>query len=95
MFTIKLCKGSVTKLVQAEEVNIYPAGPKSGMAPEPQDRTNDVREIAIILGDRSDAFYVTYPSEPRPQGWAEETQFFDSAYIENDRGATTEVVRPY
>ena len=101
MFTIKLCRGSVTKLVQADEVNIYPAGPKSGgigfvgMAPEPKDRTNDIREIATLLGERSAVFYITYPSEPRPKGWSDEAEFFDSAYIENDKGATTQIVRPY
>ncbi len=94
MFTVKLVKGSHTKLVQAEEVNICAAGPRNGIAKDPIDRTNDVREVAI-LGPRNEAFYITSPLESKPQGWALETQFFDAAYIENEAGATTEIVRPY
>jgi len=95
MFTVKLYRGHIVRMVQADQVDIYPVGPAAGTAPEPKDRTNDVREVATILGTRTDAFFVADTSKGRPPGFAQEVQFFDSAFIENDHGATTEVVRPY
>jgi hypothetical protein len=100
MFTIKLCRGHVTKLVQADEIDIYPSGPAPNSDSDPSQRTNDIREIAIRLGDRTEAYYITHCKgaglvSPHIQGWDDGTQFFDTAYIENDKGATTEIVRPY
>ena len=100
MFTVKLCRGHVTKLVQADEIDIYPSVPAPNSDSDPSQRTNDVREIAIRLGDRTEAYYITHCKgtslvSPQITGWADGTQFFDTAYIENDKGATTEVVRTY
>ena len=96
MFTVKLIRGHITKIVQAEQVDIYPSGPMaSDCPPDPKDRTTDVLELALKAGSHYAAFYVTDTSKPRPQGWADHFEFFDVAYIENERGATTEVVRPY
>lgn len=94
MFTVKLCKGHSIKLVGAIEVDVHACGPASGTAPEPKDRTNDVREISIRKHDgTTEAFYVA--QKPQPEGWAEAIDFYDVAYIENMNGATTETVRPY
>lgn len=97
MFTVKLVRGHVMKILEAEQVNIYPAGPAAkGCAPDPEDRTTDVLEVAIRKADGcTEAFYVVGAGKPRPQGWADGVDFFDIAYVENERGATTEVVRPY
>jgi hypothetical protein len=94
MFTVKLVRCHVTKIIQAEEVNIYPSGPFSAMADDPGERTNDVREVYTSLGAKSFVFYVVKNAE-RPPWMHNDFQVFDSAYVENDAGATTEVVRPY
>ena len=46
-------------------------------------------------GSTVGGFYVADPQKPRPQGWADEVQFYDRAYIENAHGATTETVYAY
>jgi hypothetical protein len=95
MFTVKLVRGHTTKIVQAEQVDIYPAGPASGCAPDPKDRTTDVLEVVIKSGTHQEAFPIVNTKKTEVSGWADGTVFFDAAYIENDRGCTTEIVRPY
>ena|ERR1035441_6180228 len=97
MLTVKLFRGHAIKIVEAEEVNVFPSGHAEGSEQDPRKRTNEVREIEVSTNNRTqgDAFYVADPSKPRPEGYAECIEFYDSAYIENARGATVEVVRPY
>lgn len=98
MFTIKLQRGHTTRLVQADSVQIFAAGPAKQMAADPKDRTNDVREISVMVEGAGSTsinrvFYVA-----KVKCWAHETEavnVFDTVYIENDRGATTEIVRPF
>ena len=95
MFTVKLVRGHTTKLVQAEQVDIYPAGPASGIADDPKDRTTDVLELVVKSGSHSEMFPIVDTKKTKVLGWADSVVFFDAAYIENDRGCTTEIVRPY
>lgn len=93
MFTVKLSKTVErdgeqyvsTKLVEALEVNVYTGAPREWC------------EVAVIFsrtdGDNA-AFYIADPKKPRPQSFADFVDFYDVAYIENARGATTEIVRP-
>ena len=96
MFTIKLYREHTTRIVQADSVEVFPAGPAEKMADDPAQRTNDVREIALVgTADNSTVFYVA-----KVPCWAHEPPYnrrdvYDAVYIENERGATTEVVRPY
>ena len=102
MFTVKLQRGRDMKLVQAEEINIYLAGPADGSDEDPSKRTPAVLSVETIVGAKSDCFWIAdTKSGPdsrngaRPKGFAEGVIFYDCAYIENERGATTEIVRPY
>jgi hypothetical protein len=99
MFTVKLCKGRVTKLVEAAEVNIYPCGPTAGSDLDPSRRTNEIFEIAGETSEgKSFAFYVRDLQKAAPDdnfGFAPEVDFYGCAFIENSHGATTETVRPY
>lgn len=99
MFTVKLCKGHSIKLVEAVEVNVYPCGPALGSDKDPKKRTNALREIAGITPEgTSFAYYVCDRSKPIPKdnfGFADVVEFYDCAYIENARGATTETVHAY
>lgn len=99
MLTVKVCKGSTTKIVEATEVNVYNSGPALGSDGDPSKRTGDVREVAGKSWDgKSFAFYITDPNKPIPDdhyGFAREVDFWNCAYIENAHGATTETVRAY
>ncbi len=95
MFTIKLYRGHSSRYVQADSVQVFPAGPAKKMADDPAKRTNDVREIALSGTSGSSVYYVS-----KTFCWAHEApnngfDVYDRAYIENDRGATTEIVSPY
>lgn len=92
MFTVKLYKDHTIRLVQANQVDVYAAGPVSGIAADPKDRTNDVRELSCVNGETNQVFLITQSKEPK-EGWAFPT--FDMAYIENENGATTQVIKPY
>lgn len=70
-----------TKIVEAEEVDIHVLRP------------GELVEVAARCGDRTYAFYVADQHKPRPDGFADEVDFWFSAFIENSSGATTEVVR--
>lgn len=88
MFTVKLYRGTTSLYVQGESVQVFAAGPAKALADDPAKRTNEVREVAV--GGK--AFYIS-----KGKCWAHEANninVFDVAYIENDRGATTEIVRP-
>jgi hypothetical protein len=99
MLTVKLCKGSTTKVVEATEVNIYNAGPAPGSDVDPRKRTGEVREVAGTSWDgKTFAFYIADPHRALPEdhfGFAAEVDFWGCAYIENAHGATTETVRAY
>ena len=96
MFTVKLHKGHNIKLVEAKQVEVFPAGPVSGTAADPKERTNDVREISITpgWGTNSEINSVVYVSRGEPK-FDPPVEWYDEAYIENDKGATTQVIRPY
>lgn len=78
-----------TKIVEAVEVDIHILRP------------GELYEVAGLgrlsssmdAGDNSFAYYIAHPSLGRPDGFADEVDFWDSAYIENSAGKTTEVVR--
>ena len=70
-----------TKIVEAEEVDVHVLRP------------GELVEVAARCGDRTYAFYVADRHKPRPDGFADEVDFWFSAFIENSSGATTEVVR--
>ena len=70
-----------TKIVEAEEVDVHVLRP------------GELIEVAARCGDRTYAFYVADRHKPRPDGFADEVDFWFSAFIENSSGATTEVVR--
>ena len=96
MFTIKLYRGHTMRLLQAESVEIFSAGPLEKTAPNPKDRTNDVREISLCGGPNGcEVFYL---AKEGVKCWVSELQsqsLYNYAYVENDRGATTEKVYPY
>jgi hypothetical protein len=95
MFTVKLCRGQVKRIVEAESVDIFPAGLEPGSDQKPRLRTSAVREISVTNGERRAAYYIANPNKPRPEGFNEEVELFDVAYIENSDGDTTEVIRAY
>ena len=70
-----------TKIVEAEEVDVHVLRP------------GELVEVVARCGDRTYAFYVADRHKPRPDGFADEVDFWFSAFIENSSGATTEVVR--
>lgn len=103
MFTVKLCLGSKTVITEGFCIEIYPAGKAEGSNSDPTKRTNEVREICVSrtgvnteeFKECAQCFYVADPHKPRPEGWADNVDFWAVAYIENASGATTEVIRPY
>lgn len=93
MFTVKLYKGHAIKLVSAKEVNIFSS--LKGNNDEPI----GVAEISIQSGmadgpDQQAFFIADTRNRPRPAKFADTVEFYDSAYIENQHGATTQIVRP-
>lgn len=93
MFTVKLCRGQVAKIVEAESVDIFPAGPEPNSDQKPGLRSSAVREISVTNGERRTAYYIANPNKPRPESFNKEVEFFDVAYIENSDGDTTEIIR--
>jgi hypothetical protein len=95
MFTVKLmkemhvvtdAKGNhkgrfSTKIVEASEVNIHILRP------------NELAEVSGECDGNNFAFYISDRNKARPEGFAEEVDFWFAAFIENSSGATTEVVR--
>ena len=89
MLTLKLMKGHTIKIIEATEINIYPAH-KS----EDGRMDNKIREVAGTRYDgNSFAFYVA--DEQKQDGFADCVEFYKCAYIENAHGATTEKVHAY
>lgn len=70
-----------TKIVEATEVEIH------------QLREGELSEAQTKNGDHWQSFYIANRSKGRPSGYADEVQFWDSAWIENSSGATTSHVR--
>ena len=93
MFTVKVTKRAVdekgerisgrfcTKMVEGSEVNVFVLRP------------GELQEVAGTGPSGCFAFYVANPQLGRPEGFADEVDFWDSAFIENSAGKTTETVR--
>lgn len=97
MFTVKFYKGHQSKIVEAECINIFPAG--VGEPNEPKgSRSNKVREVQIVVpaAAKADVYYVGY-SDAAIEGYPDipVPTLYDVAFIENAHGATTETVRAY
>jgi hypothetical protein len=97
MFTVKLIKGKVTKIVAAKSISIFPSGMPSNKAtvelassnvtiPE---ATNQVREMSLEINNEQQTFFVGYEGASCIHG---DVALWDCAYIENANGATTEKV---
>lgn len=97
MFTVKFYKGHTSKIVEAECINIYPAG-ATETGDKPGTRTNKVREVQIVVpaAAKADVYYVGY-SDAAIEGYPDipVPTLYDVAFIENSHGATTETIRPY
>lgn len=92
MFTIKLYRGHTIKIVQADSIEVFAAGPAAKMADDPKQRTNDVRELsAVNEGKGNQVFYIC-----KQKCYADvHSSVYAYAYIENAAGATTEKIYPY
>lgn len=77
MFTIKVIRGTVTKLSQAVEVKIKTLRPN---------------ELSEIIAD-DNSFYIANPNKPRPKGFDDNVELWSEAYIENAAGSTTQRVK--
>lgn len=100
MFTVKLIRGKVAKIVAAVSINIFPAGKpatddtvKEANSTVPQ-ATNQVREMSLetLRNGEPETFFVGYEGAICVHGPVE---LWDCAYIENASGATTERVHAY
>lgn len=93
MFTVKLFKGHAIKLVSAKEVNVFSSLQGN------DDKPIGIAEISVQSGMADDPeqkayFIADTRNRPRPKNFADTVEFYDVAYIENQHGATTQVVRP-
>ena len=71
-----------TRIVEASEVDIHMLRP------------GELYEVAANYpGSGVAAFYIADNAKPRPEGFADEVDFWYAAYIENSAGATTEVIK--
>jgi hypothetical protein len=71
----------VIKIVETDEVDIYTLRP------------GELYEIAgTSHTGKSFAYYISDDRQPRPNGFADEIEFYYAAYVENSSGATTEAV---
>jgi hypothetical protein len=70
-----------TQIIEAESVHIH------------HTRPGEVIEVAGGVGDKSFCFNVIRRGGARPEGFADETDFWHEVFVENSAGATTEVVR--
>ena len=103
MLTVKLQLGHITKIVEADSVDIYPSGPREKMADEPKDRDASVIELSIgHLTRQNEVFYLGCPNGTTPWDkalawWGQEQGhwLYDRAYIENQNGKTVEIVQPF
>lgn len=101
MLTIKLMKGHTMKIVEATEVNIYPAG-KPELVPtkkgaEPMELpTNKIRELSVKLyTGQQEAFYISDGDLTPHEHLGSIETLWDCAYVENAHGATTEKIAAY
>jgi hypothetical protein len=70
-----------TRVVETDHVDIHILRP------------GELYEVAGGHGENSFAFYIAPRDKPRPEGFADEVDFWFQAFIENSAGATTEIVR--
>ena len=85
-----------TKIIEAVEVNIHILRPNPDKPSSPWlYKVSGIGKLNNDMGagDNSFAFYVADQNKPRPEGFADCVDFWNSAYIENSAGKTTEVVR--
>jgi len=98
MFTVKLIRGNVTKLVAATTIVIYPAGKpeEANESPAPPVvMTNKMREISVETSSgQKQAFYIGDDASREAAGIPVQ-ELWDHAFIENANGATTERVYAY
>jgi hypothetical protein len=96
MLTVKLMRGDVTKVLEAQMIDIYPAGKAQGSDVDPSKRTNLVREISIT-GPHLNGNMVFYVSDEKDASKLDlqPADVWDIAYIENSQGKTTETIRAY
>jgi hypothetical protein len=90
MFTVKLVRNNTMRLVEAETINIYPAGlpDTEGTADNPAPLTNKIRGISVTLGGKMEVFHVG----DDPSQITGDVDLYECAYIENSNGSTTERV---
>lgn len=70
-----------TRIVEAEQVDVHILRP-------------NLYEVAANgPGDRSVAFYIAPRGGNRPEGFADEVDFWYEAFVENSAGATTQMIR--
>lgn len=98
MFTVKFYKGHTSKIVEAEAINIFPAGAtETGeKAGKPSNKVREIQIVAPFAKATADVYYVGEPNaEVLGYPLNEMPPLYDVAFIENSHGATTETVRPY
>lgn len=101
MFTVKLFKGHSVKLIQAEQVDVRHrlVDPQYAGVAEVS-ITNYQRGLDdVVKADKpalQQSFFIA-DTRKRPiakQVFADTVELYDKAFIENQHGATTEVVNP-
>ena len=80
MFTVKLYQGSHLRILQTKEVNIYKFY---------KGEINEKSETVELVTDNG-SFFIADPMRAK----ATTEDFYDCAYIENERGSTTQRVTP-
>ena len=78
-----------TRIIEAVQVDIHILRPGELYEVAGIGRLNGTLDAGV----NSFAFYIADGLKPRPEGFADEVEFWSSAYIENSAGKTTEVVR--
>ncbi len=98
MFTVKLRRFVEHEIVEGQpSTGVWQTKIVSAFSVDVFDLRVGLKEISCQYDRdglvRNDAFYIGHLL-PRPEGFSDETDFWQIAYIENEQGATTEVVRP-
>jgi hypothetical protein len=81
MFTVKLYSGTHLKIVQTKMVDVYKERSKQG-------------EIELVTDEASYFIAAVSPKDMMKNTIGGQPDFWDSAYIENERGATTQRITP-
>jgi hypothetical protein len=92
MFTVKLKKGSSTKIVGADRVFIRPCGKDSTIIAPTDAKSSLIQAIDCISGLHGiETYYISHQPLTQENSF-EVGEEFDAAYIENANGQTTERV---